>query len=77
MDPHIRSWTQYDERRAKVVAVIDKKRLSFCEASCCGGVFNERCLSLRAQSLYRYVLGEQFIPVRVEGSAAPEDASAR
>ena len=64
MDPHIRSWTQYDKRRAKVVATIDKKRFEFLRDLFAAAGFSTSGASLRAQSLYRYVLGEQFISVR-------------
>ena len=64
MDPHIRSWTQYDKRRGKVVAKIDKMRFEFLRALFLAAGFSITGASLRAQSLYRYVLGEQFISVR-------------
>ena len=61
MDPHIRSWTQYDKRRGKVVAKIDKMRFEFLRDLFLAAGFSITGASLRAQSLYRYVLGEQFI----------------
>ncbi len=64
MDPHIRSWTQYDKRRGKVVAKIDKMRFEFLRDLFSAAGFSITGASLRAQSLYRYVLGEQFISVR-------------
>ena len=64
MDPHIRSWTQYDKRRGKVVAKIDKMRFEFLRNLFLAAGFSIAGASLRAQSLYRYVLGEQFISVR-------------
>ena len=64
MDPHIRSWTQYDKRRGKVVAKIDKMRFEFLRDLFLAAGFSITGASLRAQSLYRYVLGEQFISVR-------------
>ena len=64
MDPHIRSWTQYDKRRAKVVAKIDKVRFEFLRDLFLAVGFSMIGSDLRAQSLYRYVLGEQFISVR-------------
>ena len=64
MDPHIRSWTRYDKRRAKIVAIIDKKRFEFLRDLFVAAGFSTSGASLRAQSLYRYVLGEQFIWVR-------------
>ena len=64
MDPHIRSWTQYDKRRAKVVAKIDKVRFEFLRDLFLAAGFSMSGSDLRAQSLYRYVLGEQFISVR-------------
>ena len=64
MDPHIRSWTRYDKRRGKVVAKIDKMRFEFLRALFLAAGFSITGASLRAQSLYRYVLGEQFISVR-------------
>ena len=64
MDPHIRSWTQYDKRRARVVAKIDKVRFEFLRDLFLAAGFSMSGSDLRAQSLYRYVLGEQFISVR-------------
>ena len=64
MDPHIRSWTQYDKRRARVVAKIDKERFEFLRDLFLAVGFSMIGSDLRAQSLYRYVLGEQFISVR-------------
>ena len=64
MDPHIRSWTQYDKRRTKVVAMIDKKRFEFLRDLFAAAGFSTSGARLRAQSLYRYVLGEPFISVR-------------
>jgi len=64
MDPHIRSWTQYDKRRGKVVAKIDKMRFEFLRDLFLAAGFSITGASLRAQSLYRYVLGEQFISGR-------------
>ena len=64
MDPHIRSWTQYDKRRARVVAKIDKVRFEFLRDLFLVAGFSMSGSDLRAQSLYRYVLGEQFISVR-------------
>ena len=64
MDPHIRSWTQYDKRRGKVVAKIDKMRFEFLRDLFSAAGFSITGASLRSQSLYRYVLGEQFISVR-------------
>ena len=64
MDPHIRSWTQYDKRRARVVAKIDKVRFEFLRDLFLATGFSMSDSDLRAQSLYRYVLGEQFISVR-------------
>ncbi len=64
MDPHIRSWTQYDKRRAKVVARMDKMRFEFLQGLFVAAGFSITAASLRAQSLYRYVLGEQFISAR-------------
>ncbi len=63
MDPHIRSWTQYDKRRARVVAKIDKVRFEFLRDLFLAAGFSMTGSDLRAQSLYRYVLGEQFISV--------------
>jgi len=64
LDPHIRSWTQYDKRRARVVAKIDKVRFEFLRDLFLAAGFSIIGSDLRAQSLYRYVLGEQFISVR-------------
>lgn len=64
LDPHIRSWTQYDKRRARVVAKIDKVRFEFLRDLFLAVGFSMIGSDLRAQSLYRYVLGEQFISVR-------------
>ena len=64
LDPHIRSWTQYDKRRARVVAKIDKVRFEFLRDLFLVAGFSMSGSDLRAQSLYRYVLGEQFISVR-------------
>ena len=64
LDPHIRSWTQYDKRRARVVAKIDKVRFEFLRDLFLAAGFSMSGSELRAQSLYRYVLGEQFISVR-------------
>ena len=64
LDPHIRSWTQYDKRRARVVAKIDKVRFEFLRDLFLAAGFSMIGSDLRAQSLYRYVLGEQFISVR-------------
>ena len=64
LDPHVRSWTQYDKRRARVVAKIDKVRFEFLRDLFLAAGFSMIGSDLRAQSLYRYVLGEQFISVR-------------
>ena len=64
LDPHIRSWTQYDKRRARVVAKIDKVRFEFLRDLFLAAGFSIIGSDLRAQSPYRYVLGEQFISVR-------------
>ena len=64
MDPHIRSWTQYDKRRAKVVEKMDKMRFEFLRGLFVAAGFSITAASLRAQSLYRFVLGEQFISAR-------------
>lgn len=63
MDPHIRSWTQYDKQRAKVVARIDKIRFEFLRDLFMAAGFSASGADIRAQSLYRYALGEQFILV--------------
>ncbi len=64
MDPHIRSWTEYDQQRATVVARLDKLRFEFLRDLFVAAGFSISNASLRAQILYRYALGEQFIPVR-------------
>lgn len=64
MDPHIRSWTQYDEQRATVVARIDTLRFEFMQDLFVAAGFSIDSASLRAHSLYRYALGEQFILVK-------------
>lgn len=64
MDPHIRSWTQYDKRRAKVVAKMDKMRFEFLRDLFVAAGFSTSGADIRAQSLYRYALGEQFILVK-------------
>ena len=64
MDPHIRSWTQYDPERAEIVAGIDKIRFEFIRGLFLAVGFSKNSASLRAHSLYRYALGEQFIPVK-------------
>ena len=64
MDPHIRSWPQYDKRRARVVAKIDKIRFKFLRDLFIAAGFSTSDADIRAQSLYRYALGEQFILVR-------------
>ena len=64
MDPHIRSWTQYDKRRARIVARIDKMRFEFLRNLFIAAGFSTSGADIRAQSLYRYALGEHFIIVR-------------
>ena len=64
MDPHIRSWTQYDPRRAKVVASVDKLRFGFLRDLFVAAGYPADDAALRAQCLYRYALGEQFILAR-------------
>jgi len=64
MDPHIRSWTQYDPRRAKVVASVDKLRFGFLRDLFVAAGYPADEAALRAQCLYRYALGEQFILAR-------------
>jgi len=64
MDPHIRSWIQYDKQRAKVVAKIDKIRFEFLRDLFLAAGFSTSGADTRAQSLYRYALGEQFILVK-------------
>jgi len=64
MDPHIRSWTQYDPERAEIVAGVDKIRFEFIRGLFLAVGFSKNSASLRAHSLYRYALGEQFIPVK-------------
>ncbi len=64
MDPHIRSWTQYDRQKTRVVARIDKIRFEFLRDLFRAAGFSTDSANLRAQLLYRYALGEQFILVR-------------
>ena len=64
MDPHIRSWTQYDPERAEIVAGIDKIRFEFIRGLFLAVGFSKNSASLRAHSLYGYALGEQFIHVK-------------
>ena len=44
--------------------MIDKKRFEFLQDLFAAAGFSPSGASLRAQSLYRYFLGEQFISVR-------------
>ena len=63
-DPAIRSWANHDSQAKRVVAQIDKIRMSFLQGLFVDAGFNEDDAEIRARLMYYYILGEHFVTLK-------------
>jgi len=63
-DPAVRNWARTDARVQKVVAHIDRIRLSFLHGLFADLGYDEREAEIRSRLMYYYIMGECFVTVK-------------